>query len=313
MVYDDTASLVDRVVCVDYGARGVVSKLYQAAYTVVGRPLCKTAAQVLEKFISAGGSVLLATGFRVLRFGGRYETDGVISSTILASILSREFNADVGVVVDSGFGQIFKSLAGKGGLKRLKILELPPGDMTHQNIFKRFVEELNPSISIAVERPAANFKGVYHNSRGQDISSLHSKIDQLLKELRDDGVPLIAVGDGGNEVGMAVVREAVEEYVPYGRVCVCGCGGGIASSTACDYPVIASVSDLGVYGILALLTDGSKMLPPPSLLEKIFDRALEMGCVDAVYGPGYRGVDGVDVYSIQSVIKILDSLVHSST
>ncbi|MEM1945032.1 MAG: DUF4392 domain-containing protein [Nitrososphaerota archaeon] len=297
-------SVVDRIVTVDYGGRGVVSKLYEAAYKVAGGPLCLTAAKALHKRVSDGGTVLIATGFRILRYGGAYEVDGLVSSSILARVLSEDFGAKVGMVVDEGFGPIIGALV-RGAGATPEILELPIDRDRGGKVFSRFLDMLSPSIMVAVERPGANLKGVYHNSRGQDISHLHAQTDIFLERLRAADVPLIAVGDGGNEAGMAVVRSAVEDFVPYGRVCQCGCGGGIASTTGCDYPVISSVSDLGVYGVLTHLLTPDKMSWVETAMERVLVRALEMGCVDAIHGPSFIGVDGVDIYSLKAVLGLL--------
>ena len=48
-----------------------------------------------------------------------------------------------------------------------------------------------------------------------------------------NGVPSIAIGDLGNEIGMGTIAEHIKKYVPFTAEgeCQCGCGGGILSAT----------------------------------------------------------------------------------
>jgi hypothetical protein len=307
----DVALLVDRIVTVDYGGRGVVQRLYDAAYRIVGQPLCLSAARVLDR--CRDGSVLVSTGFRLLRYGGVYETDGIVSTSLLSWALIRYLGAEVAVMVDEGFGNIFKALAWEAGVGQsdpLKVVELPLNRRSAEERFRSLMAGLRPAAMVAVERPGANSMGVYHNSRGQDISHLHAVADRLIEGLRLDGVPLIAVGDGGNEAGMAVVSDVVEQFIPYGGKCVCGCGGGIAAATGCDHPVIASISDLGVYGVLAHLLPLDGFAEIISKVERVMRAAVGLGCADAFHGPGFIGVDGVDHHSIKAVLGIIKRVVE---
>ena len=307
----DAGLLVDGIVTVDYGGRGVVRYLYDVAHRVSGRPLCLSAARALER--CRDGPVLVVSGFRLLRYGGVYETDGVVSVSLLSWALISHLKAEVALMVDEGFGGIVRVLALEAGVREsdpLEVLELPVEREIAEERFRRFMERHSPSVAVAVERPGANKFGVYHNSKGLDISHLHAVADQLVDGLRVDGVPLIAVGDGGNEAGMAVVREAVERYVPFGRECACGCGGGIAAAMGCDYPVIASISDLGVFGVLAHLLHADALSEIIPKLERVLIRAVNLGCADAVNGPGYLGVDGVDLDSIKAVMSLVKRAVE---
>ncbi|MCS7129488.1 MAG: DUF4392 domain-containing protein, partial [Candidatus Caldarchaeum sp.] len=89
----DIAAYVDEVVSTDFNMRGVSRQLYLAACEKLGGHLCLKAAEGLER----SKSVLLATGFKILRFNASLETDGPLSTTLLTMCLEKQ--ADVNCVV----------------------------------------------------------------------------------------------------------------------------------------------------------------------------------------------------------------------
>jgi hypothetical protein len=100
-----------------------------------------------------------------------------------------------------------------------------------------------------VEKVGPNKKGVCHTVYGSDVSSSCAKIDYLVEEANRRGILTIGIGDRGNEIGMGVIRDVVEKVVPTGSKCKCPCGAGIACVTETAVTVLASISNLGAYGI----------------------------------------------------------------
>ncbi|MEM2238593.1 MAG: DUF4392 domain-containing protein [Candidatus Caldarchaeum sp.] len=301
----DVSEYVDRVVSVDYNARGVVEYLYTAARKRFGRPLCAAAAER----INDADSLLIITGFRVLRFGGRMETDGLVSASLLAACMEAFYGKKVSVVVDRGFEDVAAYGLRAAGAKFSNVYGLPQTAEDCETVLAKIFENTNPDAVVFIERPGANKLGVYHNAVGMNITSLHAPVDMLVSRLIRRST-VVAYGDGGNEVGMGAVMDAVEKKVPYGAVCRCGCGGGIAASMSSDILVVSSVSDFGVFGTLALL--GKPVLN--HVLDKVGDvinTLIAAGCVDALKGPGYNGVDGVDVSSTVSVVQLLSKASRS--
>ncbi len=112
-----------------------------------------------------------------------------------------------------------------------------------------------PAAVISVEASGANALGVYHNAVGLDLTALQSKSEALWNLLRAQGVPNIAIGDLGNEIGMGTIADHIVKYVPFtgkGK-CQCGCGGGILSASTADNIITATCSDWGCYGLIAAL------------------------------------------------------------
>lgn len=69
------------------------------------------------------------------------------------------------------------------------------------------------------------------------------------------GVPNIAIGDLGNEIGMGTIADHIVKYVPFtGKgECQCGCGSGILSASTADNIITATCSDWGCCGLMAAL------------------------------------------------------------
>ena len=88
-----------------------------------------------------------------------------------------------------------------------------------------------------------------------DVTEMQAKSEALWNLLRAQGVPNIAIGDLGNEIGMGTIADHIKKYVPFTDKgeCQCGCGGGILSATEADNIITATCSDWGCYGLMAAL------------------------------------------------------------
>lgn len=59
----------------------------------------------------------------------------------------------------------------------------------------------------------------------------------------------VAIGDGGNEIGLGRFRPAVESTLPYGRLCQCSCQGGIATYVSANHSLLSVTSNYGALGL----------------------------------------------------------------
>ncbi|MEM4189383.1 MAG: DUF4392 domain-containing protein [Candidatus Caldarchaeum sp.] len=302
----NASEYVDKVVSVDYNARGVVEHLHTAARKHVGKPLCMAAAEKLEN----ANSILIITGFRIFHFGSWPETDGLVSACLLSACMELFYGKKMSVAVDEGFEDLVIAGLRAAGSRLSNVYGLP---LKHENclpVMTKIFQTNDPDVVVFIERPGANRLGVYHNAVGQNVTSLHAPADVVVNRVKSRDVTVVAYGDGGNEAGMGVVSNLVEKHIPYGAVCTCGCGGGIVSNTPSDILVVSAVSDFGVYGTLALMQKQAIT----HVMEKMHDvvRVLvDAGCVDARKGPGHLGVDGLDLYSIASVVQLLSKASRS--
>ncbi|XP_010876953.1 D-glutamate cyclase, mitochondrial isoform X1 [Esox lucius] len=99
---------------------------------------------------------------------------------------------------------------------------------------------------VAIERSGRAADGNYYNMRGVNIKHLVDPIDDLFTTASHiSGVNTTGIGDGGNELGMGKVKEAVREYMPNGSL--------IACDVAADFAITAGVSNWGGYGVACAL------------------------------------------------------------
>jgi hypothetical protein len=99
------------------------------------------------------------------------------------------------------------------------------------------------SHAVAIERCGRSADGRPRNMRGVDVSPWTAPLDDLF--LAGPWIRL-AVGDGGNEIGMGKLPPGlIGRTVPNGEK--------IACVTSCDRLVVAGVSNWGAYGLMAAL------------------------------------------------------------
>lgn len=92
-------------------------------------------------------------------------------------------------------------------------------------------------------------------------------------------IPTIGIGNGGNEIGMGAIAEAVHKYVPHGEV--------LCAKLATDVLVPAGVSNWGCYAIqaaLAILTEKPEIAHTSALEKHLIEAAASAGLVDGNTG-----------------------------
>jgi hypothetical protein len=259
-------------IVLDHGTRGMDQARAILAPGYIGRAasLC----------IERRGSILIGTGFPV---AGSFETDGPLGAIALYRALERLGSEPVFACAPP----ISRVLAKLFRTREIPILDW---EATRPPIAAALAE-LRPDLVVAVERPGVAADGRYYNMRGRDISDALAKLD-LLFELAE--CPTIAVGDGGNEIGMGNLGAALSA-LPIKP-----------SLTKCSELVVAAVSNWGVYGILAAMGRALRT----DLLEGIDPRReaawlIGHGAVDGTTGAAEPTEDG---FPLAVGIGIIDRL-----
>ncbi|MGH7277719.1 MAG: glutamate cyclase domain-containing protein, partial [Candidatus Rokuibacteriota bacterium] len=127
------------------------------------------------------------------------------------------------------------------------------------------------------------------------------------------GVLTVAIGDGGNEVGMGGLRDIVESHVPNGKTCGCGCGGGIAAQSEAAALVTAVVANLGASAIaasLALLTGRRDVLASPELEMRSLAACAAAGAVDGQHNECVDSADGLGSRAYAAVLETIAAVVE---
>ncbi len=327
------AEIIDRLITVQlcssgggahYTQKPVTQELYSAARQKFPDPLTYTAALGLLERVQPGDKVLIATGFIVAPWM-RPEVDGPIGGASLARALSICFNATPIVVTEQENIDIFKPVFAMTGLqvdsleqasylpRRVAFAPFPIDAALAASRAAQLLDRLQPAALIAIEKPSWNVKKVYHNGHGMDVSNLVGKTDILFAEAKKRGILTIGIGDGGNEIGMGLIEEAVKKFVPTGANCVCPCGSGIAAATGTDALIVSAVANWGSYGLeacLAIATDTPKVLHDGTFERFILEASIKAGIVDPSTGLSEGHADGVytdiNVYLVEMLNKILE-------
>jgi hypothetical protein len=268
-------TLIEDII-LSHGTRGMdrIRRAVPAGY-------CDRAA---KRLLENRGRVLIGTGFPV---GGTFETDGPIGAIALYRVLERLGNEPI-------FGcapPLSKVLTGD-----FRSLEIPILSWEETRpVVESALAEIRPSVVVSIERPGVAEDGRYYNMRGRDISDALAKFDLFFELCR---CPTIGVGDGGNEIGMGnIVAELSKLPIK-------------PSVTRCDELVIATVSNWGVYGIIAAMSRALRrdlfgLFEPVEILRHLVDR----GAVDGTTGFAECTEDGFPLAVGLSIITELRDLV----
>lgn len=227
------------------------------------------------------GTVLIATGFPV---GGHFETDGPVGAIALYRVLE-ELGYDSRFVCAPPLLDILSP--------GFRVVPFPVADEKEsRRRAEGILKSVNPSLILSIERAGVSADGRYYNMRGRDISRETARIDCLFHLC---SCPTIAVGDGGNEIGMGNIGEALKEL------------SIIPSVTRADELVIATVSNWGAYGIIRCL----EILSGRSLFQLIdrkvlYDFLFSRGAVDGVTGRIERSEDGFSWEVGEEIIRRLE-------
>ena len=225
----DRIAAIEALVCRDVGRK--TDELIKASAGELA---------LAARALAGAASVGLITGFFVPRGEvAAPETDGPVGTALLAAALAAcgvpariavdtPCAAAVRAAVDAAGGGVAVDEVGVDeGLDRLI------GDWRRTRV----------SHAVAIERCGRSADGRPRNMRGVDVSPWTAPLDDLF--LAGPWIRL-AVGDGGNEIGMGKLPSGlIARTVPNGEK--------IACVTSCDQLVVAGVSNWGAYGLMAAL------------------------------------------------------------
>ncbi|MDR1940267.1 MAG: DUF4392 domain-containing protein [Clostridiales bacterium] len=312
---------LDNLMNLDPRGYGVCRILYKAAREYTGKPLTINAAERLIGLVKENDIVYIITGF-VLLSHKKAEMDGIIGAMFIARALVKAFKAKPVIVCPEDNLEAVRRLSRVMGLhlyediEELKEYPVSMGVVTFTKYAGKakaqalqMLKTATPPVVISTEAPGANKKGVYHNATGLDVTKLEAKTDIFFKTAKEKGIPTIAIGDLGNEIGMGAIGGHINKYIPYaaeGR-CRCGCGGGIAADSAADDIITATVSDWGANALvaaLAFLKGDHEILHGDEDQKRAIYTASESGMID-MYGWLIPSIDGFDIEINLAILRLM--------
>jgi len=287
---------LDDLLRFDPGERGV-EPLHTA--TKSDTPPVEVAARTLRDVATDGDYVLVTTGFPISP-DGQPETDGPPGTVVLAGAL-RELGAQPVIVAEPLLEAPIDAAAEVCGLAPLAFESVPP-DATTTATSGALLDRYEPGAVIAIERPGKTADHTYRSMTGTDITAHVAPMDPLFALAGDREIPAIAVGDGGNEIGMGCVRSTVEAEIEHGEQ--------IAATTAVDHLVVAGVSNWGAYGIVAALghLTGQALLHDPPTERELLAACCAAGCVDGRAGVAKPWVDSLPTAMHEHVVGLFGEL-----
>ncbi|NXB64446.1 GLUCM protein, partial [Struthidea cinerea] len=205
--------------------------------------------------LSHAGSVLVTTGFPThFTHEPPEENDGPPGALAIAAML-QALEKQVAIVTDQRAMDLNKKIMEEA--VQLGILKKPIPLLSYQresadSALMFLCENGNPGRPrfdhlIAIERAGMAADGNYYNARKVNIKHLVDPIDELFLAAQTiPGVTTTGVGDGGNELGMGKVKDAVKKHIKNGDV--------IACDVEADFTVVAGVSNWGGYAIACALS-----------------------------------------------------------
>ena len=165
----------------------------------------------------------------------------------------------------------------------------------------RLLNQLKPKAMLVGELCSRNwYDGTRRNMRGLNIDDLNPPVDEMLAQFKGRGL-IIAVGDGGNEAGMANLKDRIPLALDSKTI--------MASGIYSDIPITSWNSNLGlqaVASIAAAMENKFELIPTADQVTKTVEAALDAGAVEGItlgrqenslngtYAT--RGVDGFSAY-----------------
>ncbi len=241
------------------------------------------------ELLSGSSRVAVVTGFYVPG-AGVAETDGPGGAAVLARALSRS-GRESRLFTD--FLCLSVVQAASQALDGAKVQAAENG----QEIL-----EWGPDLVVFLERLGRASDGCFYNMRGEDITSFTRPLDEAAFLAKTEGIPVLAIGDGGNEVGMGGLHESLQKLVPDFASCLC--------DVRADVVLPVDVSNWGGYGLAALLSfrDGIWLGHNPEEERLILESIQAAGAVDGVTLRGVQSVDGFALGVQQEIVTTLHQL-----
>ncbi|MGO2073607.1 glutamate cyclase domain-containing protein [Pseudoalteromonas sp. AOP31-A2-14] len=236
-----------------------------------------------KSLFDAKNTILIGTGFAVNQ---TFETDGPVGAIALYNALKALGKQPI-LVCGTPLYSALKN--------DFNCFELPLNNLSEAMEFsKQALAELNPDCVLSIERPGLCHGNKYYNMRGIDISAYCGCFDFFISQA---ACPTIAIGDGGNEIGMGNVAQYMTELSIR------------PSLTCCDELLLADVSNWAAYGIIAFLSrwyhqDLLANINTLAILQYLSDR----GSVDGVTHKNELTEDGLHAMHGQQLITRLRQL-----
>ena len=254
----------------DPGARGLASH-------AEANDLAAAADELL-----GGERVIIVTGF-CIRAAMIGETDGPPGALVIADAL-RQLGKEVVLVTDCHSNRLLEAGCALYGAP-LPIVVLSAQQAVADQQIEELLQSFKPTQVVAIERPGSAVDGHRYSMRGEALDDLVPATDRLLEA--NGAYRTIAIGDGGNELGMGSLRAALMPRITHGELIFC--------ATPADYVIPAGISNWGGSALAAALALRSArvQLRTPDYEQAVLRAMVAAGAVDGCTRKNELSVDGL--------------------
>ncbi len=242
--------------------------------------------------------VILVTGF-CIRAAMIGETDGP-SGTLAVAHALRQLGKEVVLVSDKFSDGLLEAGAKVLGAP-YPITVLSPVQEESDRAIDALLASFAPTQVVAIERPGSAIDGHRYSMRGEILDELVPSADRLLTPPGERSYATIAVGDGGNELGMGHLRDSLMDRINLGELIFC--------ETEADHVIPAGISNWGAYALAASLAvlSGKPILIKPEDELAVLEAQVAVGAVDGCTRKNEVSVDGVPIADyLKTVSAIYD-------
>jgi hypothetical protein len=318
------ANSIDRLITIEirYGGgnlpRGVKIPLYEAARAKQGGdPLVYLAGRKLLEHVKPKDTVLFVTGAGSRTGLVKGETDGPLGAASLARALDFGLGVRTVFATEPAFyDPVYAAVEAAGlsvlDMERLQkrphstVVEKYPGGAEQGRSFAaHLLDTYQPKAVVFVEKVGPSAKGTFHSITGtQKDPAEVAHAFHLVELARERGIFSLGIGDGGNEIGNGVIYDDVVRLQPAGPT--------IATVTATDVLVFASVSNWGAYGVAAYLSYELKnrdAFQTEEMEDFMLRQCVAAGGQDGTHAAQMLGVDGTSLRTQLALVGILREIV----
>ena len=238
--------------------------------------------EALQLFLRAS-RILVITGFYI-RKAAAPETDGPPGAAILGRTLARA-------------GKHVVLLTDKRNYDCLKACSRAVGGPVAACIDDPANIHMNMDLLVFIERPGHAADGRYYNMKGVDISDVVAPLDMAADSAMRRGVPVLAIGDGGNEAGMGLFYDSLARLLPDYSSCL-----SRVTATQC-LPV--DISNWGAYALSGALSAFYRRWMGLDEGEEaaMLSALLAAGAVDGITGCAAPSVDGLSLTELNQAAR----------
>ena len=229
-----------------------------------------------------GERVIIVTGF-CIRAAMIGETDGPPGALVIADAL-QQLGKEVVVVTDSHSSGLLEAGSALYGTP-LPIVVLSAQQAIADQQIEELLQSFKPTQVLAIERPGSAVDGHRYSMRGEALDDLVPATDRLLQA--NGAYRTIAIGDGGNELGMGSLRAGLMPRITHGELFFC--------ATPADYVIPAGISNWGGSALAAALAllSGRVQLRSPDYEQAVLRAMVAAGAVDGCTRKNELSVDGL--------------------